>query len=404
MRRKLLLALVVWLMAGLLAVRWVPGLFDETETEAQTEAAVAVKEPTPPQAWVPGRELKPKPDPVLVARTQALARNPLARRTWGVPQQTSDDGIWRAYQGAAGEQRRLLGRIANAPRAIWFGDWISSSSIGGRVRDYIRESQRGDKQALVQMTLFRMVPWEHAACRRNPSGREAADYRAWMQNFAAAVGRTPTAIILQPDGPFALCSPGGPTGRNSPTRLIAWTAELLSALPNTSVYIEIGASDWPAPGQGGVGSVMEFLVPMGIEHARGIALNGTHYTDTADDIVHGGRVIEALAERGITGKKMVINTANQGNPWEFGHYRHKGLADNAPVCRSVPSNDTCVALGIPPTADVANPKWGHPREINKLAARYVDGYIWFGRPWLHMQASPFKLDRALGLARAWRWA
>ena len=35
----------------------------------------------------------------------------------------------------------------------------------------------------------------------------------------------------------------------------------------------------------------------------------------------------------------------------------------------------------------------------RAAAEHVDGYLWFGRPWLHMQADPFELQRALGLAR-----
>jgi endoglucanase len=29
----------------------------------------------------------------------------------------------------------------------------------------------------------------------------------------------------------------------------------------------------------------------------------------------------------------------------------------------------------------------------------VDGYLWFGRPWLYMQADPFVMTRALQLAR-----
>ena len=33
-----------------------------------------------------------------------------------------------------------------------------------------------------------------------------------------------------------------------------------------------------------------------------------------------------------------------------------------------------------------------------LAARYVDGYLWYGRPWLDNQADPFDLSRSLALA------
>ena len=33
------------------------------------------------------------------------------------------------------------------------------------------------------------------------------------------------------------------------------------------------------------------------------------------------------------------------------------------------------------------------------ARAHIDGYLWFGRPWLYNQAAPFLLDRALELAR-----
>ena len=33
------------------------------------------------------------------------------------------------------------------------------------------------------------------------------------------------------------------------------------------------------------------------------------------------------------------------------------------------------------------------------AEAHVDGYLWFGRPWLSMQADPFVMKRALQLAR-----
>ena len=39
------------------------------------------------------------------------------------------------------------------------------------------------------------------------------------------------------------------------------------------------------------------------------------------------------------------------------------------------------------------------RRDRRLAERFVDAYLWFGRPWLYNQAAPFLMDRALDLAR-----
>jgi len=249
------------------------------------------------------------------------------------------------------------------------------------------------------MTIFRMKPWEHEACGRLPTAAEQASYKQWVNRFAAAVGDAHAAIILQPDGPFALCAPQGST---LPSTLVAYAARVLSAQPNTAVYIEAGAADWPAPGrQGGVDSAVKILVRGGIAYARGFALNGTHYSSTPNEVARGAAIISELEARGITGKKFVVNTSSNGHPFTFGSYTGTD-PDNAFVCRSKtpPLTRTCVTLGIPPTGDVANPRWRMPAGTNQLAAQYVDAYLWFGRPWLYRQADPFVVSRALWLVRS----
>ena len=328
-------------------------------------------------------------------QAKAAAANPLAGREWGVYRGPAEQA-WQPYLNASGETKELLGEIVNTPKAGWFGAWIPDDVIAARVRDYIDNSQAGDSEALVQMAVFRMEPWEHEACRRLPSERERASYRTWIDRFASTVGSTPTAIVLQPDGPFSLCAPGGPA---VPASLIAYASRVFSALPNASVYIEIGSADWPAPGQGGVPEVLKFLLPAGIEEARGIALNGTHYNSVESDIARGAEVVEALAARGITGKKVVLNTSNNGNPFDFGTYSGPD-PDNAFVCNSPTDARTCVTLGIPPTTDVADQRWGLPEQARQDARQYVDAYLWFGRPWLYRQNQPFVMERAVGLVRS----
>lgn len=328
-------------------------------------------------------------------RARAESDNPLAARTWGVYQGPREPTS-APYQQATGATKQALAKIALEPKAAWFGAWIGDDEIAGEVDEYIAGTQQGDPEALVQMTVFRMVPWEHEACRRLPTEAERASYRRWIDNFAGAVGATPTAIVLQPDGPFALCAPGGPA---VPASLVAYASRALSALPNTSVYIEVGAGDWPAVGQGGVPEVLRFLLPAGIEDARGIALNGTHYSATETEVERGTAIVKALAARGITGKKVVIDTSANGNPFPFGTYTGPD-PDNAFVCASPSDARTCVTLGIPPTTEVADPAWGLSEEGRADARAHVDAYLWFGRPWLYRQNTPFVMERALGLARS----
>jgi endoglucanase len=337
---------------------------------------------------------------LLAMRTRRIVEaNPLANRPWGVYE---GDGelAWAPYARAGGEARTLLGKIALAPKAKWFGGWISNADIADKVSGYITASlqQAGSTDALVQMSVFRMSPWEDEACRRLPSAAESSSYRDWIDRFAGAVGETHAAIVLQPDGPFALCAPHGST---LPSELIAYAAKVLSALPHTSVYIDVGAADWPI-GSDGVADAARIALQDGVRYARGIALNTTHYSSTVDEVQRGADVVRALAAQGIEDKHVVVNTSSNGKGFVFGDYRAPD-PDNARVCESQDDPGPCVALGIPPTYDFADPQWGLPQGTVALASQYVDAFLWIGRPWLFDQNEPFVESRALTLARVSRW-
>jgi endoglucanase len=329
-----------------------------------------------------------------------LAANPLANRPWGV-YEGDGEMAWAPYARASGSARTLLGKIALAPKAKWFGGWISNADIGEKVRGYVAASQQqaGSSDALVQMSIFRMHPWEDEACHRLPTAAEGASYRDWINRFADAVGDAHAAIILQPDGPFALCAPHG---SRAPSDLIAYASKVLSALPHSSVYIDVGAADWPIESQGGVPAATRIAIQDGVQYARGIALNTTHYSPTVDEVQRGADVVRALAEQGIEDKHFVVNTSSNGKGFVFGDYRAPD-PDNARVCQSQQDPGPCVALGIPPTYDFADPRWGLPQETVDLASRYADAFLWIGRPWLYDQAEPFVESRALTLASVSRW-
>ncbi len=331
---------------------------------------------------------------------QIASDNPLAGRPWGV-YEGDGEMAWAPYARASGETRTLLGKIALAPKAKWFGGWISNADIGDKVRGYISASlqQAGTSDALVQMSVFRMHPWEDEACHRLPTASEGSSYRDWIDRFADAVGDTHAALILQPDGPFALCAPHG---SHAPSDLIAYASRVFSALPHTSVYIDVGAADWPIESQGGVDAATRIAIQDGVQYARGIALNTTHYSPTVDEVQRGADVVRALADQGIEDKHFVVNTSSNGKGFVFGDYRAPD-PDNARVCESQQDPGPCVALGIPPTYDFADPRWGLPEETVDLASRYADAFLWIGRPWLYDQNEPFVESRALTLARVSRW-
>jgi endoglucanase len=333
-----------------------------------------------------------------VARAASTDGNPFATHPWGVYRGKMEPS-WVAWNNATGSAKDDLAYIANQAKDHWFGHWNPNDKIADQVRDYIANSQDGDENALVQMAIFRVVPWEHEACNRLPTKAERTSYKQWVDRFAGAVGDTPTAIVLQPDGPFALCAP---KGSHVPSHLVAYAARVLSAQPHTSVYIEAGASDWPMFGpKGGVTAAVRILVRGGIQYARGFALNGTHYASTPANVERAKAIRKVLAKKGFPGRKVVINTSNNGHPFNFGQYTGADPT-NPVVCDSTttPAKVTCETLGVPPTADVADERWNLPADTARMAGKFVDAYLWFGRPWLHHEGSqPFRTKRAIKLVR-----
>lgn len=326
---------------------------------------------------------------------RATEDNPLAGHEWGVAR-SSSDLAWAAYQAHSGHRRKLLGRIALHPTNRWFGAWIPDDQVRDKLRAYIETSTGGDEDTVAMLTIFRMVPWEQDACRRLPTKAEKASYKRWISRFASEIGdEQRAAVVLQPDGPFALCAPGG---SQVLSRMVAWAAERLSRLDRTTTYVEIGSAGWNHLDPAGA---VRLLRRSGIEHVRGFHLNTTHYESTERQVRFGSQVVDALAEAGFPGKHFTVDTAENGRPftWEEFHEKHPGgVFNNAPVCRTRKER-RCVTLGIPPTTDVASKRWGLPEDVRAMAREDVDAYLWAGRPWLDTQAAPLVLARALGMAR-----
>jgi endoglucanase len=324
------------------------------------------------------------------AAQATAAENPLAGHPWGVYHGPADMA-WNPYLHAGPAQKALLDKIVQVPKSQWFGSWIPDNQIAGKVTAYLDNVTGGDPNVLANMTIFRMQPWERAACNSLPTAAQQASFKRWISSAAAAIGDHYVALVLQPDGPFALCAPGG---SQVPSHLLGYAARTFAANPNTSVYIDAGAADWlrsdPA-------KALQILKPADIAAVRGFELNSTHYDSTHDELAFGTAIVKALAAAGYPDKHFVVNTAANGVPFA-GYSYHGPDFDNARVCRSR-SDSVCVTLGIPPTSDVANPAWGLSAADNALATAYCDGYVWLGRPWLYRQAAPFVMKRALQLAR-----
>jgi endoglucanase len=306
--------------------------------------------------------------------------NPIANIAWGAPH---NDDLWNAYRSVSGSNRQLLARLALKPRAVWLGYWDPTGQVRADTAATVAASQNGNPNALTEFATFELNPWERWVV--HGSWNVSAD-ETWYRNMAAGIGSAPALVIVQADLPFA-----HRTSSTAPEQIDTYAAQVLSADPHTTVYIDGGTEGWYNAEQDA-----SLLIRNGIRYARGFALNDTDYNPTALDDEFGARVVADLAKLGVKGKHFIVDTDENGQSYGYGELRQGTRINDATICHGR-IQTVCQRTGIPPTTNVASPRWDLGAAASAAAKRYCDGYVWSGRPW-NIDAGPFVRQYALWLA------
>lgn len=287
------------------------------------------------------------------------------------------DPVNGQYAAATGAQKELLGKIALTPKVMWIGPGTSADRIGPQISNYIRDSQKGDPNQRIQLALFGLFPRGEDARHIPLTPAEVANYQAWINAAATALGNTKALIVLEPD--LAVNFKGANPALKM--QLARYAAARLSQNPNAVLYLDGSDGDWLT-----VPEATSMLIQAGVQYVRGFALGATHYADSAQNLAFGEQVSNMLAGCGYPGKHYVVDTADTGAPFTWKQYyadHPRGVFDNAEVC-TVRGQVRCITLGQRPTT--------------ATGAAHADAFLWFGRPWLFMQAWPFDMGRALAVA------
>jgi endoglucanase len=270
----------------------------------------------------------------------AGAPNPLVGQQWW-DQDTRWNPTWNAYRslerrGRTADAAKVLA-LARTPQFKWFGMWERPAVA--KLRGLIENA--GDK-----VPLLAVFGHDNSGCGGGFTGGGAAEdrrYKHWIGELVRGIGASEVVIGFEPDSIGTLeCLV--PSRRDDRLRTLAYGVKRLSKLPNATVYIEAGASDWMSPAL-----AASRLRTVGVARVRGFMLNATHMTTTAANIRHG-RAISRL----VGGKHFIVNTSHNGNGplYRAGH--------------TIWCNPPNAAAGARPTTRTADPK--------------VDAYMWVERP------------------------
>lgn len=188
-------------------------------------------------------------------------------------------------------------RIAEVPSSIWL-------TGGGNVGDVVDTAvAAAAAENTVPVLVAYNVPGRDCG-QFSAGGANGTDaYRAWIDDFAAAIGDRPAIVIVEPD---ALAGMDCLSEANQQDRLdvLRYAVEQLASAPNTWTYLDAGHAQWqPAD------VMAERLTAAGIESARGFALNVSNYYTTAENEEYGDAVNAALG----SAKPFVVDTSRNGN-------------------------------------------------------------------------------------------
>lgn len=215
----------------------------------------------------------------------------------------------------------LLTTMVSQPQAVWFTQG-TPESIEQEVRNTVKRALKGRLPVLVAYN----IPFRDCAQFSAGGATSVEEYQAWIDAFAAGIGRDPALVILEPDGlgiipwydPY-----GGADGSNAlewcqpaeadPAaaaaerfQMLNYAVDALKALPNVRVYLDGTHSAWL-----GVGDAAHRLAQAGVARADGFFLNVSNYQFTPNLVHYGSWISACLAYASAVAPGDFFNCPNQ---------------------------------------------------------------------------------------------
>src|SRR3954471_2159619 len=245
-------------------------------------------------------------------------------------------------------------KLAREPRFRWFGKF-TAPRMQKKIRGFLDRVQCDQPGTVPLMVVMRHQGKGCSGTYR--AGGVAEDRRTmkWYDDFAASVGDARGVTGFEPAS-LGTVDCLARDRRKARLDVLRYGVSVLSRLPNATIYLEAGASDWePAT------RTAKQLRYIGISKVRGFMLNVTHHDWTRANIEHGVQI-----SRMVGGKHFIINTSFNGRGPV--HYR-RWISRSQHLWRTI--NVWCHPLkrGLGPAPTTAT-----------MRPDKVDAYLWVGRP------------------------
>jgi endoglucanase len=226
--------------------------------------------------------------------------NPIAGQSFYVEphdvaaQQVSE---WREHAMVA--QATVLERVAQQPVASWY---TGQGDVKQLLLGYEAKAAAAGRSALL---VAYNIPNRDCGAFSGGGASSSAEYRQWIEQFAAGIGHAKTTVIVEPDAvaqTLSSCLPASVGAQRY--ELLGHAVAALRHRPNTTVYLDAGNPGWVS----NLHDLAHALRRSGIADTQGFALNVSNFYKVSTVLAYGRRLSALLG-----GKHFVIDTSRDGN-------------------------------------------------------------------------------------------
>jgi endoglucanase len=199
----------------------------------------------------------------------------------------------------------LIRSMIETPQAVWFTKG-TPTSVKNDVHSTV---SRAVARRSIPVLVAYNIPFRDCAQFSAGGATSPAEYKAWIDGFAAGIGNATAMVILEPDGlgiipwydPYGAadgsstlewCQPpeaDPDTAASDRFDMLHYAVEALAAHPGVTTYLDGTHSAWL-----GSGDIAHRLMQAGVADADGFFLNVSNYQFTSNSVQYGEWISECL--------------------------------------------------------------------------------------------------------------
>jgi endoglucanase len=207
----------------------------------------------------------------------------------------------------------LIKQMVQTPQAVWFTKGTPKTVM----QDVRNTVALAAAKKTVPVLVAYNIPSRDCAQYSAGGATTVAEYKAWIDGFAAGIGTKKAVVILEPDGLGIIpwfttidgvqewCQPAEAnpaTAASERFLMLNYAVDVLKALPNVSVYLDGTHSSWL-----NIGDISDRLLQAGVQRADGFYLNVSNYQYTPNSVAYGNWISKCITY--VT----VVNPGDYGN-------------------------------------------------------------------------------------------